>query len=75
MPNSVIQAEFGSKGDTECARNTTKGAVLIGYLECKTLVAFSVYDTNPVHFLSIACEHLKWVPLIETSLTRIQERM
>jgi len=28
--------------------------------ECPYLVAFSVYNTKPMHFLSMACTSLKW---------------
>jgi hypothetical protein len=41
-------------------RGTTKAAVLEGDPECKDLVAFSVYDTKLVHFLSTACTLLSW---------------
>ncbi len=29
--------------------------------EIQDLVAFSVYDSKPVHFLSMACTGLKWI--------------
>ena len=38
-----------------------KAAVLKGDPDCPELVAFSVYDTKPVHFLSTACTSLNWV--------------
>ena len=37
-----------------------KAAVLNGDNECPDLVASSVYDTKPVHYLSMSCEELKW---------------
>jgi hypothetical protein len=43
------------------ARGTIKGAVLEGYPECPNVVAFSVYDTKPVHFLSTCMQHLQWI--------------
>ena len=42
-------------------RGTVKAAVLKGDKECPDLVASSVYDTKPVHFLLMVCESLKWV--------------
>ena len=41
-------------------RGDTKAAVLEGGVECTDIVAFSVYDTKPVHFLSMAAEKLAW---------------
>ena len=41
-------------------RGATKAAVLKGDPECLNLVTFSVYDTKPVHFLSMPCTNLKW---------------
>ena len=41
-------------------RGETVYAVLKGDVECLDLVGFSVYDTNPVHFLSRASEKLVW---------------
>ena len=37
-----------------------KAAVLEWYIECPDLVAFCVYDTKPVHFLSMADEKMVW---------------
>jgi len=43
-------------------RGKTKAAMLTNDSEIKDLVAFSVYDTKPVHFLSMACTSgLKWI--------------
>jgi hypothetical protein len=56
---SVIQEEVKNKKQQEKVRGTTKAAVLTGDPENPDLVAFSVYDTKPVHFLSMACTGLK----------------
>jgi hypothetical protein len=48
------------KNEQAAVRGTTKAAVLEGDPACKDLVAFSVYDTKPVHFLSTACTDLCW---------------
>ena len=43
-------------------KGTVKAAVLENCtpLETCPLVAASVYDTKPVHFLSMCCEEIKW---------------
>jgi hypothetical protein len=38
-----------------------KVAVLQGDKGCPGLVANSVYDTKPIHFLSMICEEIKWL--------------
>ena len=38
-----------------------KAAVLRGAKECVNLVASSVYDSKPVHYLSMVCNKIKWV--------------
>ena len=38
---------------------TAKVAVLKGDSLCENLVATSVYDTKPVHFLSMMCDNIK----------------
>jgi hypothetical protein len=42
-------------------RGTVKAAVLLGDPHCPALLATSVYDTKPVHFLSTVCENIKWM--------------
>jgi hypothetical protein len=61
LPNCVIQEEVKNKKEQEKIRGTPKAAVLTDDLECPQMVAFSVYDTKPVHFLSMACTGLKWI--------------
>lgn len=61
LPNCVIQEEVKNKKEQEKIRGTTKAAVLTDDPECPQMVAFSVYDTKPVHFLSMACTGLKWI--------------
>ena len=38
-----------------------KAALLRGNKGCPNLVSYSVYDTKPVHFLSMVCQQLKWI--------------
>lgn len=64
LPKCVIQRETSNSRRTmQMSRNKTKAAVLVGDPACLNLVAFSVYDKKPVHFLSMAAEHLKWVTM------------
>ena len=39
----------------------TKSAILKGNPNCPDLIETSVYDTNPVHYLRMSSEELKWV--------------
>ena len=55
----VFQKEV-KKNEQAAVRGTTKAAVLEGDPACKDLVAFSVCDTKPAHFLSTACTDLCW---------------
>jgi hypothetical protein len=42
-------------------RGATKAVALTDDPKVPDLVAFSVYDTKPVNFLSMACMGLKWI--------------
>jgi hypothetical protein len=61
LPASVLQEEEKNKDRQLGVRGTVKAAVLRGDEGCPGLVANSVYDTKPVHFLSMICEEIKWV--------------
>lgn len=61
IPSEVVQEEEKNWVKQLVARGTIKAAVLMGDSECPDLVASSVYDTKPVHFLSMACTELKWM--------------
>ena len=50
-----------NKKQQALVRGTVKAAVLEGDPECPNLVASSVYDTKPVHFLSMICDSIKWI--------------
>jgi hypothetical protein len=56
-----IQEEPKKKSAQDKTRGTTKAAVLPGGPEVPDLVAFSAYDTNPVHFLPMACNVSKCI--------------
>ena len=61
LPISVLQQEVDNKKDQMKVRGTVKVSVLQGDPMCPALVAASVYDTKPVHFLSMICESIKWI--------------
>ena len=63
LPSSVYQEEHKDPTSTKAqeARGATKAAVLVGDETCKNMLAFSVYDSKPVYFLSMAAENIKWI--------------
>ena len=61
IPACVTQEEQKKRSDQVAARGTVKAAVLKGDPGCPNLIATSVYDTKPVHYLSMICESIKWV--------------
>ena len=60
LPVSVVQEEKATKSKQKKVRGTVKAAKLTGDPDCPNLLAVSVYDTKPVHFLSAAAESIKW---------------
>ena len=42
-------------------RGAVIAAELVGDSKCPSLIAVSVYDTKPVHFLSMAVDNIKWI--------------
>ena len=61
LPKSVIQEEIKNRSKQIEQRGTVKAAVLRGDPDCPNLVASSVYDAKPVHYLSMVCEKLEWI--------------
>ena len=61
LPQCVVQLEKATEKEQERVRGSTKAAVLHDDPECPDLVAVSVYDTKPVHFMSMMCEDIKWI--------------
>jgi hypothetical protein len=62
LPKNVFQEELKNKQQQEAVRGTVKASVLQGDKDCPSLVACSVYDTKPVHFLSMTCTLIEWIP-------------
>ena len=71
IPSCVKQEELVNKKEIMKARGTVKAAILKGDGDCPNLVAVSVYDTKPVHFLSMKCDSIKWV--VKTKLVYCNE--
>ena len=61
IPTSVLQDEITNKKEQGKVRGTVKAAELVGDPDCPGLVAVSIYDTKPVHFLSMRCDAIKWI--------------
>ena len=61
LPDCVIQLEEKTRQEQINIRGTVKAAVLKGDPDCPNLVASSVYDTKPVHYLSMVSTCLTWV--------------
>ena len=61
LPKSIIQEQVTTTNELKTCTGRTKAAVITGDSECPALIAFSVYDTKPVHFLSTVATEIKWV--------------
>lgn len=61
IPKSVQQQEAKTREEQLAVRGTVKAAVLKNDPKCIDLVASSVYDTKPVHYLSMVAKEIKWV--------------
>ena len=61
VPSLVLQEEVSDKNEIEKVRGTVKAAVLKGDSECPNLCAISVYDTKPVHFITMCNEKIEWI--------------
>ena len=61
IPPSIIQTEVINREAQTRVRGTVKAAVLEGDPGCPGLTATSIYDTKPVHYLSMVSEKLKWI--------------
>ena len=61
LPECVLQVDLSKdRNKADRMRGETKAAVLEGDADCPSLVAYSVYDSKPVHFLSMAADKLVW---------------
>ena len=60
IPKEVFQDQVINRNDQIKVRGTVNASVLKGDTKCPDLVSTSVYDTNPVNFLSMTCKNLMW---------------
>ena len=60
LPAYIMQEELHNIKDQEKLRGTFIAAEIVGNSKCPSLIAVSVYDTKPVHFLSMAVDNIKW---------------
>ena len=61
LPPSVIQKVEKNAKAALALSGTTKAAVLNNCEDCPNLLAVSVYDTKPVHILSMVSGSVKWI--------------
>ena len=61
IPACVLQEEVKNRKEQLKVRGTVKAAILVGDPGCPNLIASSVYDTKPVHYLSMISNSIKWV--------------
>ena len=61
VPPSIIQKEEKNKDHAEKLRGTTLATKLHDSDACPDLFAVSIYNTKPVHILSIAAECVEWI--------------
>ena len=54
----MVQKYPKSKNDKEATCGTIKAAILEGGDNLSRLLAYSIYDTNPVHMLSTLTENM-----------------
>ena len=53
LPAYIILEELHNRKDQENVRGTVIADELVGNIKCPSLIYVSVYDTKPVHFLSM----------------------
>ena len=59
LPASIMQEELHNRKEQEKVRGTIIVADLVGDSKCPSLIAVSIYDTKPVHFLSTEVYNIK----------------
>ena len=60
FPNLINQAKEKNVVQAMMLRGMTKGERLKNSIECPDLLAISVYDTKPVHVMSMCSESVEW---------------
>ena len=59
VPKCVIQEEIKNREHQLRVRGTVKAAVLKGDVDRPNLIAASVYDTKPLHYLSMTSKNIQ----------------
>ena len=59
IPTCITQQELKSNKSHIDTSETAKEVVLEGYPKCADLIESSMYDTKPVHYISMVSEELK----------------
>ena len=60
LPASIVQEELHNRKEQEKVRGTVITDELVGDNKCPSLIAVSIYDTKPVHFISMSVDNIKW---------------
>eukprot|EP00547_Thalassionema_nitzschioides_P014673 CAMPEP_0194238244 /NCGR_PEP_ID=MMETSP0158-20130606/5025_1 /TAXON_ID=33649 /ORGANISM="Thalassionema nitzschioides, Strain L26-B" /LENGTH=863 /DNA_ID=CAMNT_0038972445 /DNA_START=101 /DNA_END=2689 /DNA_ORIENTATION=- len=66
LPMHVLQEEAKTRAKQNEVRGTVKAAVLKNDPDCPDLIASSVYDSKPVHYLSMVATDIRWVEVEKT---------
>ena len=61
VPEYVKQVEVAKRSEQLCVRGTVKVVLLLSDDSVPCLVASSVYDTKPVHYLSLVLIRIEWI--------------
>jgi hypothetical protein len=61
LPSHVLQKEVKSRTAQDAVRGTVKVALLKNDPEVPNVIACSVYDTKPVHFLTTVAPKVDWI--------------
>ena len=75
IPCCVLQQPCEKKADVTTMRGLVKAAVLEGDNDCPELVSMSLYDNEPVHFISMACDSVKWVERKRSVWNQVERKM
>ena len=64
IPDVMKQEKVKNRKKQVQLRGTVKAAILQGDKEFPDILASSIYDTKPVHFLSMVCTKINWLDKI-----------
>ena len=61
IPGCIVQQELTNQTTIEQVQGTVKATKLEGDPDCPCLIASSIYDAKPVHYLSMITDVIKWI--------------